>query len=835
MSWPMESGRVIRRRWAVACAVLPLLFTTVLFAAQPEIPEAATFLHRSIFRALVAGEWSRAAEDLPALAEASPSLSRALHHRFLRGVLHEEAGEMPAALEAYRGYLAEQGEDALLAPYANFRLAGLLELAGEYTAAAAAFDRAATGGGQGWPSYGEAIFGAVRCASAAGDCGEAARLLQLLPGRSYKSLSRRAGVLLGRCLIEAGDADAGRWRLQLLLGEDQGDDPALDAFLLLSQLGRAPGVVEQGRSMFSSPREEAWCMGNAAYRNRRFEDAIEWLSFLLGSGEDNEDSYQDKATFLSGRCRLLQGDFAAARQWFLLAGEKFPKSLSGQDGLYFAAVCHLRVGDDADALEELNRLTVSGTRSSVAIKAVTTSAWPLKKERDAAGLDRLAARASELGGGRSTRAGILMHLADVQRRLGEIPASMAALQRVMALTDQQKSLHAEAALWRARHLAEAGRVPEALQQCLYVSRLEVPSLYRRQSRVIASELAHSSYADQDQILIQGARNLMEADDHSAAREELEKFLLTCGWSSKRRVVLNLLQELYRREVPYNVPYWVRPLLPADLEKAAAPGRGGDGLRRAAALLRIGRFREASGELEVGGRSTLDRYDRQYSISLWSMMGGNNALSVRAAERLTDSVPPAAVQEALPLNIRLLLFPGHFYPLVEREAEKYNLDPLLVLAVLREESRFGSGVRSGAAARGLMQILPETAAEVSRGFGIEYSGADDLYRPEVSIAIGTAYLASLVDRYQGNVPAALSAYNGGEANAERWLAGASDPDDPFDFIREVTFRESRNYVIKVLSSYGAYQALDTKLVGHTGEIVGSFVDWDLFAADVPAVR
>ena len=65
--------------------------------------------------------------------------------------------------------------------------------------------------------------------------------------------------------------------------------------------------------------------------------------------------------------------------------------------------------------------------------------------------------------------------------------------------------------------------------------------------------------------------------------------------------------------------------------------------------------------------------------------------------------------------------------------------------------------------------------------------------------------------------------------------ASDPGDDFDYIREITFRESRNYVIKVLSSYRAYQALDTELVSHTGEIVGSFVDWDLFIEDLPAVQ
>lgn len=833
-----ESRTGIRCCLAAAAVILVPLFGLALSAApaDPEITESTTFLHQTILRALVAGDYPKAAEQLPALDSAAPGLSRALHHGYLEGLLFEEAGDLVAALVAYRKYLDGEGAQALLAPYAHLRLAMLQEQSGEPAAAAIDYQQAARLAGRNWPSYGEALLGGVRSAAAAGDCGEAAGIVRLFEGRRLHSLSRRAGVQLARCLINAGERNAGRWRLQLLLGENQGDDPALSAYELLSGPDGAPEEAEGVRSMFSSPREEAWCMGNAAYRNRRFDDAVHWLEQLVDAGKAGDDAYQDKATFLIGRCRLLQGDFESARQWFLLAGETFPQSLSGQDGLYFNAVCHLRVGEDEAALEALQRLAGSKIRSSVALKAVITAVWPLKYSLDTAGLDRLVVRTAELGGSRLTKARILMHLADVQRRRGDIQISMATLGRVISLSGRNDAIHAEAVLWLARHLADAGRIPEALQQCLYVSRLDVAYLFRHEARAIASRLAHASFADQDQIMIQGARNLVDAGDHAAAREELEKFLLTCGWSGKRRVVLNLLQELYRRELPYSISFWVRPILPAGLEAAAGRGKHGDGLRRAAALLRIGRFGEAAAELEAsGGQAVLDRYDRQYSIALWSLMGVDNALSVRATERLTDTMPPTAVQEALPLNVRLLLYPGHFFDLVSREAERRGLDPLLVLAVLREESRFGSGVRSGAAARGLMQILPETAASISERYGIDYAGADDLYRPEVSIAIGSAYLASLMERYQGNVAVALSAYNGGEANADRWLAAASDPADPFDYIREVTFRESRNYVIKVLSSHRAYQALDTKLVGHTVEIVGSFIDWDLFSADLPAAR
>jgi len=831
----------IGRRYSCVLALLLILCGPPVAAlAGDGYPAGALTLHGEIFRGQVGGENPLASGRLRALAEASPSLSKALHHTYLRGVLLEEAGEAEAAREAHREYLGrDPGDGPLLAPYAHFSLAGLLERDGAVADAAVAFETAARLGGNQWPHRGEALLGAVRCAAASGKGDEALRLTRQLSGRKLRSLARRAELLASLCLIDTGRADEGRRRLQLLLSEDQGDDPALEAYRLLSDPGIATGSPPSG-SAFADLREEAWYMGNAAYRNRRFEDAIRWLGQLLESDEGGNDSYSDKATFLIGRCHLLQGDFATARRWFLQAGEQFPRSLSGQDGRYFAAVCRLRVGDLQTTLEELEALASGETRKSVALKALTTAAWPLKASLDDTGLNRLTERVVELGGGRTLKAGLLMHLADVQRRRSDGNRAAVTLDRVQVLARRNDTLNAQAALWLARHHADAGQLPEALQQCLHLSRLDVPYLFRHQARELATRLTSESFPgpDQDEVLLRGARNLIDAGDHVVAREELEKFLLTCGGSPRRQVVLNLLQEQYRRELPHCIPYRVRPILPSQLEEAAGGGPAGVGLRRAAALLRIGRFGAAAAELEAaaGAAGGLDLHDRQFSIAVWAMLGGNYALSVRAAERLADMVPPSAVLEALPLPVRLLLHPGHHYAQVAGSAERHGLDPLLVLAVLREESRFGSGVRSGAAARGLMQILPGTAAAVAASHGIEgYSGAADLYRPEVSIAIGAAYLAALVERFQGNVPAALSAYNGGEANADRWLAAASDPGDPFDYIREVTFRESRNYVIKVLSSHRAYQSLGTKLVGHTTEIVASFIDWDLFAADLPAVR
>ena len=110
---------------------------------------------------------------------------------------------------------------------------------------------------------------------------------------------------------------------------------------------------------------------------------------------------------------------------------------------------------------------------------------------------------------------------------------------------------------------------------------------------------------------------------------------------------------------------------------------------------------------------------------------------------------------------------------------YDIDPLLILAIVSQESRgnptirgrYQSGAESGA--YGLMQLKMETAASLGKKFGIILESEEDLMRPEVNVVLGTAYLMRLIGRYQGNVKAALIAYNIGHGKVDRLLASGKD--------------------------------------------------------------
>lgn len=148
---------------------------------------------------------------------------------------------------------------------------------------------------------------------------------------------------------------------------------------------------------------------------------------------------------------------------------------------------------------------------------------------------------------------------------------------------------------------------------------------------------------------------------------------------------------------------------------------------------------------------------------------------------------------------------YYSDLVIPDAQVNALDPLFVFSVIRQESFFEGFISSNAGARGLMQIIPETGQQINYQLVWPRNYTDkDLYRPDVSIAFGTHYLASNRDLLGGNLYATLAAYNGGPGNAAAWkeLAG----DDPDLFLETVRFEETRNYIRNIYEMYLIYRRL-----------------------------
>ena len=213
--------------------------------------------------------------------------------------------------------------------------------------------------------------------------------------------------------------------------------------------------------------------------------------------------------------------------------------------------------------------------------------------------------------------------------------------------------------------------------------------------------------------------------------------------------------------------------------------GGDEIRylKGLALDRLGRKAEAT-----AAYSSISQSDSSY-------FGG-----LARDKRLSGVTSTASVTAS-----RSADYPVLFRADLLREARKNKIDPRFLLAIMKQESSFRPGAKSPAGARGLLQLVFDTAVKYNKKAGYPSLKPDDLYQPAVSIAVGSVYIAELKNEFGGLYEAIAASYNGGEDNAARWL-NRTKPKDPGVFTAEVGFAETKNYVFKVMNNYRVYRDL-----------------------------
>lgn len=150
-----------------------------------------------------------------------------------------------------------------------------------------------------------------------------------------------------------------------------------------------------------------------------------------------------------------------------------------------------------------------------------------------------------------------------------------------------------------------------------------------------------------------------------------------------------------------------------------------------------------------------------------------------------------------------------YPLDYREeifarSREFGLDPYLVAAVIRTESKFRPEARSSQGARGLMQIMPETAEWIAGQLEIPFA-PEWLDRPDYNVRLGSWYLRDLLRQFEGDTVLALAAYNGGRTNVQKWLKERQWTGEQRT-LDQIPFRETRTYVDRVLRNHDMYRRL-----------------------------
>ena len=151
----------------------------------------------------------------------------------------------------------------------------------------------------------------------------------------------------------------------------------------------------------------------------------------------------------------------------------------------------------------------------------------------------------------------------------------------------------------------------------------------------------------------------------------------------------------------------------------------------------------------------------------------------------------------------LRFPLQYTEQVQRNAEIQQLDPALLLAVIRQESAFDAYAGSSAGAKGLMQLMPKTARQIASENKVDWNNDSNLLNPSINIQFGSAYLTKLLRQFDGHIPLATAAYNAGPLKTRSWLPKTRAL--PADiWIETIPYKETRAYVSSVVMFTLIYQ-------------------------------
>jgi soluble lytic murein transglycosylase len=472
------------------------------------------------------------------------------------------------------------------------------------------------------------------------------------------------------------------------------------------------------------------------------------------------------------------------------------------------------VGDQARA--EADAVLAEGPPADLALKALRVVADGARRS----GRDDLALAAVNRGLALSPadkRAPWLLESAKIQQRKNR-DGAIAALDRLVA--DYPKAPEADDALLLKARLLEAGPDPKSAES-VYLKlaqnypdtdeglrgawkigwfswlRADHAEAAERWSRILTLRTASQNY--RDAALYWTARAQSAAGQADSAAKHFAQLI-----SESPRSYYGLLAS---RRAPRVLPLPGRNPAAAQLA-ASLPGEPRELLQadapyaRVEALHAVGLDDFANEEMDELVRRSIGDARRLYALSTAYAQEEHYFLALRILKRhflsLARSAPPAVPRT----------FWDVFYPLGWRTeltdaASRASLDPFLVAAIVREESSFDPQARSRVGARGLMQLMPDTARQLAKGRGLP-AGDDMLVDPAANLTLGSAYLATLMKEF-GEPRLAVAAYNAGPARVREWWKGRAS-DDVEAWVELIPYDETRFFVRRVMLSWEEYRRL-----------------------------
>lgn len=355
--------------------------------------------------------------------------------------------------------------------------------------------------------------------------------------------------------------------------------------------------------------------------------------------------------------------------------------------------------------------------------------------------------------------------------------------------------HAEVAAWRAGWWDyKTGDYAEAMR-IFDTAAVGMRHADTRPSWVYWSARAHEKQGDRE-AAVDGFKRVIADYRNSYYGREAVREIETITAATARRGTLAPVSPA-KRELPPTI-------VAGDPPDNAALVRG---------LLEAGLYTDAIAELRLVQQKSGDSPLIEATIAYAYNRNGDLRPGIQTMRRAYPQFL-AEGGEALPADLREVIFPVNYWDLIYKYATAHNLDPYLMSALIVQESTFEPGVKSAANAWGLMQLVPATGRRYAARLGIRPFSTSRLTEPEVNIRIGMAYFEDLVKQFNNSVPAALASYNAGENRVARWIAERPGVDRD-EFIDDIPFTETQGYVRRIMGQAEDYRLLYRKPGATTG--------------------
>lgn len=747
-------------------ASVPGLLALSLLAApdpDPRIPLAESAMVGEPAVTLAAAE---------RLLATRPELARSLGLDYLRGRLLDRLDRREEAADAFLVALSTAPDLSL---YSYFWLARDYERLGHPETAAGLIAHVVAAAGS-FPEIAEATRLLRRSIAAGGDC----RLLVGIDATRLPDAQRREVELTrAECALGRGDPKRGEDLLETLLEERRDDEPALAAAdLLAGRLGGNP--VDRSRARL---------VGLTLHEHRDFARSSQFLDLALRPPSRRSRTLKEREFgdhYARVRNDFWLGDYAAAAAGFARLAGWAPEAELEADALYQRGRSLELLGDWPGAVSSFLAARTADPGDSwgaAGLLAALRLLWRSGREEQAL---ELYGQLQQTRRGRPYLARAALFLAASELVRGRT-------ERVAGWLEQAERTRAvaapELAYWRGR-LAELGPAPAtAVGHYLEVLRADPhhPFAQAARARLTGERLAAAATALGVRLAASGRpRDLLSAwlllgEEHRRGLLSLTSLKVRLGDDPRAAPFLAL------RRVP--VDQWA--LWEAEI------------LRPEERLLALGLWEE--GAPAVGRHFPLSDPSLAFTGGHILWRAGQFQGALRVAEILAQRLPDSLPERLLQPDYRRLLYPLPYREILQTAAKAEGIDPYLLAAIIREESRFDPRALSSASARGLTQMTRPTAGRLADALGMEDLTEEDLYRPEVSIRLGAAHLAELQRRLQGVDAAVVAAYNAGEHQAQLWVSHCFS-EEPAEYLSKVGFRQTRAYVQKVLASRSHYREI-----------------------------